>query len=171
MTTSQAINPAAVAHQPFFITAPGQTDTLLIAMGIFVVLFVVMIGLVYFRLHALPEHIAHSGKKIQFEIVAILGLLSLFTHNHIFWIAGLLLAFVQFPDFLSPLQEMSKSLKVMSGRKDDEPQVGILEAIVRERQHAPAEPATSQPPAPAAQPSGDVAGAADRPGSKKARRN
>lgn len=171
MTTSQAINPVAAAHQPFFITAPGQTDTLLIVMAIFLVVFVVMIGVFYFRLHALPEHIAHSGKKIQFEIVAVLGLLALFTHNHIFWIAGLLLAFVQFPDFLSPLQEMSKSLKVMSGRKDDEPQVGILEAIAREREHAPSEPPPSRSPASAAQPSGDVTGAAASPGSRKARRN
>jgi hypothetical protein len=120
MTASEAMNPAAVAHQPFFITAPGQTDTLLIIMGVFVVLFVVMIGLVYFRLHALPEQMAHGGKKIQFEIVAVLALLALFTHNHAFWIAGLLLALVQFPDFLTPIQEMARSLQTLSGRPQTE---------------------------------------------------
>jgi hypothetical protein len=123
MTTTEAMNPAAVAHQPFFITAPGQTDTLLIIMGVFVVLFVVMIGLVYFRLHALPEQLAHGGKKIQFEIVAVLALLALFTHNHAFWIAGLLLALVQFPDFLTPIQEMARSLQTLSGRPPTETRV------------------------------------------------
>jgi hypothetical protein len=36
---------------------------------------------------------------LQFEIVAVLGLLALFTHMHIFWVAGLLLALIDFPDF------------------------------------------------------------------------
>ena len=35
---------------------------------------------------------AHKSQKLQFEIVAVLGLLALFTHVHLFWIAGLLLA-------------------------------------------------------------------------------
>jgi hypothetical protein len=128
MTTSEAMNPAAVAHQPFFITAPGQSDTLLIVMGIFVVLFVVMIGLVYFRLHALPEQLAHGGKKIQFEIVAVLALLALFTHNHAFWIAGLLLALVQFPDFLTPIQEIAKSMQTLSGRPITETRMQRIDA-------------------------------------------
>jgi hypothetical protein len=44
-----------------------------------------------------PEQVAHKGQKDQFEIVAILGLIA--THMHIFWIAGLLLAFIDLPDF------------------------------------------------------------------------
>ena len=42
---------------------------------------------------------AHKSQKLQFEIVAVLGLLALFTHIHLFWIAGLLLALVDLPDF------------------------------------------------------------------------
>ena len=42
---------------------------------------------------------AHKSQKLQFEIVAVLGLISLFTHMHIFWIAGLLLALIDLPDF------------------------------------------------------------------------
>lgn len=121
MTTAVGMNPAAAEHHPFFITHPGQTDVLLVVMAIFLVLFVVLIGVFYFRLHALPEQIAHAGQKIQFEIVAVLALLALFTHNHIFWIAGLLLAFVQFPDFLTPIQDMSRSLRAISGRREDQP--------------------------------------------------
>ena len=117
---SEAMHPAAPHHVPAFFTAPGETDTLLYAMAIFLILMVVLIGNFYFKLHSLPERLAHKGQKIQFEIVAILGLLSLFTHNHAFWIAALLLAFIPIPDFWSPLAGMDKSLARMSGRPRDE---------------------------------------------------
>ena len=94
-----AINPAAPHHQPAFFTAPGDTDVLFNVMAIFLVVMVLMVGVFYFKLHSLPERIAHKGQKVQFELVAVLGLISLFTHNHIFWIAGLLLAFIPMPDF------------------------------------------------------------------------
>jgi hypothetical protein len=115
-----AMHPAAPHHVPAFFTAPGESDTLLYAMAIFLILIVVLIGNFYFKLHSLPERLAHKGQKIQFEIVAILGLLSLFTHNHAFWIAALLLAFIPIPDFWSPLAGMNESLAKMSGRNTDE---------------------------------------------------
>jgi hypothetical protein len=80
------------------------------------VVFVAMM-LLYFRLHALPEHIAHRGEKIQYQIVAVLALISLFTHNHIFWIIGLLLALISVPDFTTPLMSMSESLAKMANGK------------------------------------------------------
>ena len=46
---------------------------------------------------------AHKSQKLQFEIVAVLGLLALFTHQHIFWVTGLLLAFIDLPDFSTPI--------------------------------------------------------------------
>ena len=82
-----------------FITAPGETDVLMVAMAITLALVVVGFGVLFLRLHTLPERVAHKGHKIQFEIVAILGLIALFTHMHIFWVAGLLLAFIDIPDF------------------------------------------------------------------------
>jgi hypothetical protein len=109
------VHPLATEHFPMFLTAPGETDVLLVAMAIFLVAAVVGIGVFYFRLHSLPEQMAHRGQKVQFEIVAILGLLSLFTHNHLFWIAGLLLAFVPLPDFSTPLTSMAQSLGKMAG--------------------------------------------------------
>ena len=111
-----SINPAAVHHLPPFITAPGETDVLLVATGIFLLLAVIGIGILYLRLHALPEQLAHRGQKLQFEIVAVLALLALFTHNHVFWIAGLLLALVPLPDFSTPLTSMAQSLGRMAGR-------------------------------------------------------
>ena len=92
----EAIHPAASDHLPSFITAPGETDVLMVVMGIFLLLFVLAVGILYFRLHALPERFAHN--KVQFEIVCVLALLAMFTHMHIFWIAGLLLALIDFPD-------------------------------------------------------------------------
>jgi hypothetical protein len=62
---------------------------------------------------------AHRGQKVQFEIVAVLGLLSLFTHNHLFWIAGLLLAFVPLPDFSTPLTSMAQSLGKIAGARTE----------------------------------------------------
>jgi hypothetical protein len=109
------VHPLATEHYPVFLTAPGDTDVLLVAMAIFIVAAVVGIGVFYFKLHSLPEQMAHRGQKVQFEIVAVLGLLSLFTHNHLFWIAGLLLAFVPLPDFSTPLTSMAQSLGKMAG--------------------------------------------------------
>ena len=88
-------------------------------MAIFMVAAVVGIGVFYFKLHSLPEQMAHRGQKVQFEIVAVLGLLSLFTHNHLFWIAGLLLAFVPLPDFSTPLTSMAQSLGKMAGARSE----------------------------------------------------
>ena len=104
-------HPAAIHHLPPFVTAPGETDTLFVAVAIFVVLAVIGIGVFYFKLHALPEQMAHRGQKVQFEIVAVLALLALFTHNHAFWIAGLLLALVPLPDFTTPLFSIAGSLE------------------------------------------------------------
>jgi hypothetical protein len=113
MATSTA-NPLAPHHLPAFITAPGETDWLFNVMVVVVVAGIVLVGVFYFRLHALPEHKAHTGQKFQYDLVAILALLSLFTHNHIFWIAGLLLAFIPIPDFLSPVNGMARSLATIA---------------------------------------------------------
>jgi hypothetical protein len=112
---TESLNPAATHHLPPFITAPGETDWLFIAMAIFVLFAVIGIGVFYFKLHALPEQMAHRGQKVQFEIVAVLALLALFTHNHLFWIAGLLLALIPLPDFMTPLNSIARSLHRMAG--------------------------------------------------------
>ncbi|HUG61958.1 MAG TPA: hypothetical protein VMP03_08935, partial [Methylomirabilota bacterium] len=116
--------PAAAPHLPPFVTAPGETDVLMVAMGVFLLLAVVGIGVFYFTLHSIPERMAHRTSKVQFEIVAVLGLLALLTHQHIFWVAALLLAMISIPDFLTPMQTMALSLQKMAsdrGRPLDEP--------------------------------------------------
>jgi len=113
MTAS--LHPAASHHLPAFITAPGETDVLMVVMAAILLLAVLGVGILYFRLHSLPEHIAHKGQKIQFEIVAVLGLLALFTHIHIFWVAALLLALVDFPDFGGSLGRIAGSVEKIAG--------------------------------------------------------
>jgi hypothetical protein len=113
------LNPAASHDLPSFITAPGETDVLMVIMSLFLVFAVVGFGLLFLRLHTLPERIAHKSHKIQFEIVAVLGLISLFTHMHIFWIAGLLLALIDLPDFGSSLGRIAESTEKMAGIKAD----------------------------------------------------
>jgi hypothetical protein len=112
-------------HLPFYIAKPGETDVLMIVMGVFLILTVLAVGNIYLNLHSLPERMAHKGQKLQFEIVAVLGLISLFTHMHIFWIAGLLLALVDLPDFSTPLSSIAGSVekiadKESSSGKDEE---------------------------------------------------
>ncbi|MBS7696501.1 MULTISPECIES: hypothetical protein [unclassified Chelatococcus] len=122
-------HPAAPDHVPFFIPAPGATDTLMVVVAIFLVLVVLGVGLLFLRLHTLPERIAHRSHKLQFEIVAVLGLLALFTHMHVFWVAGLLLALIDIPDFGRPLGSMAQSLEKIAGNA---PGANIVEAEVRD---------------------------------------
>jgi len=70
-------------------------------------------------LHSLPERMAHKSEKLQFEIVAILGLLALFTHVHLFWVAGLLLAMIDIPDFGTPLRSIAGSVEKIAGTMPD----------------------------------------------------
>lgn len=112
---SASVHPAAPHYLPPFITAPGETDVLMVAMAITLIVAVLAFGNLFLRLHTLPERMAHGSQKLQFEIVAVLGLLALFTHQHIFWVAGLLLALVDLPDFSTPLRRIAGSVEHMAG--------------------------------------------------------
>ncbi len=146
MATSDVplLHPTATEHLPIFITAPGQTDWLFNAMAIFLVIAILVIGNFYLRLHALPERMSHRANVVQMEIVAVLALISLFTHNHIFWIIGLLLAFIRIPDFSTPMISIAESLEKLSGRHDPELHNPLLEE--------PDEEAPPPDPLPAAEP-------------------
>jgi hypothetical protein len=143
---SEPIHPAAIHHLPPFVTAPGETDVLLVAMAIFLLVAVIGIGLVYFKLHALPEQLAHRGQKVQFQLVAVLALLALFTHNHAFWIAGLLLALVPLPDFTTPLSSIATSLERIAGTSEPVPASANMTASPTASARADARPS----PTPAA---------------------
>jgi hypothetical protein len=112
---SASLHPAAPHHLPGFITAPGDTDVLMIVVGIVLIGAVLGVGNLYLHLHTMPERMAHKSQKLQFEIVAVLGLLALFTHNHLFWVIGLFLAMVDLPDFGTPLRRIAGSVEKLAG--------------------------------------------------------
>lgn len=109
--------PPSHARLPWFIAAPGETDVLLIAMGVFLILFVFMFGIVMLRLHHLPEHIAQKERKVQYQLIAVLGLLAMFTHENLFWIAGLLLAMIDLPDFAGLFSRIAGSVERIAWTK------------------------------------------------------
>jgi hypothetical protein len=115
---SEALHPAAPHHLPGFITAPGDTDILMVVVGIVLIGAVLGVGNFYLHLHTMPERMAHKSQKLQFEIVAVLGLLSLFTHNHLFWVIGLFLAMIDLPDFGTPLRRIAGSVEKIAGGPD-----------------------------------------------------
>lgn len=116
MDPAVAPHPLAIEHLPSFITAPGQTDVLFNVVVVFMLVVIFVAGNLYLRLHALPEQLAHKTQKVQFEIVAVLALIALFTHSQIFWIAALVLALIDLPDIISPLRSMAGSLGRMAER-------------------------------------------------------
>nr|WP_250152371.1 hypothetical protein [Ancylobacter radicis] len=105
---------------PFFITAPGESDILLGVAIAALVGAVLVGGVLFLALHSLPERIAHKAQKLQMEIVAVLCLLALFTHVHMFWVAALLLAFIDLPDFGTPLTRIARGVERLAKKEPPE---------------------------------------------------
>ena len=133
------INPLATHYLPPFITAPGQTDSLLVGIGIFLLAVVFLLGFAFLWLHSLPERVAHNGQKLQFEVVAILCLLALFTHNNLLWGVALLLAMIDLPNLATPLGRISNAVERLAAPRSPAPPA------------APVGPAPAETPAPAQQ--------------------
>jgi hypothetical protein len=55
---SDSVHPSAPHDLPGFITAPGETDTLMLVVGIVLIGAVLMVGNLYLHLHTLPERMA-----------------------------------------------------------------------------------------------------------------
>lgn len=119
MATTNA-HPMATAHLPSYLPGPDGSDPLFTVMVIFTLLLILMIGALYFTLHAIPEKMAHGDNHAQFQVIGILALLALFTHNNIFWVAALLLAAFRMPDFLTPLWSIAESLEELRNRSKED---------------------------------------------------
>ncbi|MEM9844387.1 MAG: hypothetical protein AAF965_06275 [Pseudomonadota bacterium] len=103
-------HPLAPEHLPHYFAAADGSDFLFNLMIGFIVLIILGIGVAYFTLHSVPEHMAKKGNHTQLQLVTILGLLGLFTHNGLFWIAALILAAFRAPDVVGPLRSIAESL-------------------------------------------------------------
>uniref|UniRef100_A0A9E8CN54 Uncharacterized protein n=1 Tax=Bosea sp. NBC_00436 TaxID=2969620 RepID=A0A9E8CN54_9HYPH len=139
------LHPLAPHHLPSFITAPGEADILMVVAAATLVGAVLGAGLLFLRLHTLPERMAHKSQKLQFEIVAVLGLLALFTHIHLFWVIGLLLALIDIPDFSGQFSRMAHALERIAGMKPREIAAGDAEMDPAEE---PVNPAEGKPASP-----------------------
>ncbi len=106
-------------YLPSFIPSADGSDPLFTGIIVVVLIATLLIGTLYLRLHALPERMAHHLSPVQFTLVATLGLLALFTHQNLYWVAALLLALMRFPDLEGPLNSIASSLRAMQGDKVD----------------------------------------------------
>ena len=73
---------------------------------------------------------AHKHGNTQSQLIMVLALLALFTHNNIFWVVALILAVLKLPDFLTPIRSISDSLKKLTDngcRPHTEPQLDHAE--------------------------------------------
>ena len=114
-------HPMMPEHLPHYLAAADGSDGLFTSIVILVIVFVLLLGVGYFTLHALPERMAHKANATQLQLVSVLAIIALFTHNNLFWIMALLLAAFRPPDLLTPLKSMADSLSAMANRepKDD----------------------------------------------------
>ncbi len=120
MSTAE-LHPMATGHIPSYVTQADGSDFLFTFMVVFTVVVILLIGVAYFTLHSIPEKIAHESNHPQFQLVGILALLALFTHNGIFWIAAILVAGFQFPDFAAPLRAIADAIRSLAPERDPAP--------------------------------------------------
>jgi hypothetical protein len=114
---STTTHPLAPEHLPPFVPGADGGDPLFTVAVVFVLVFLLVLGNLYFRLHALPEMMAHRANSTQYQLIGILALLALVTHNNLFWVAALLLAALKLPDFATPLYSIARSLERRRGRE------------------------------------------------------
>ena len=112
--SSEAAHPLATAHIPHFVAAADGSDYLFSAMVVFAIVLIALLGVGYFTLHALPEKMAHKNQHSQFQLVGILAILALFTHNNLFWFAAILLAGLRLPDLMTPIKSITASLAALA---------------------------------------------------------
>ncbi|AXT25293.1 hypothetical protein D1823_00970 [Ruegeria sp. AD91A] len=119
--TAADLHPMATGHVPGYVVAADGSDYLFSAMVVFFVVLVVLIGVGYLTLHSVPEKMAHENNHPQFQLVGILALLALFTHNGLFWVAAILVAGFQFPDFATPLRNIADAIRSLGQSPVPEP--------------------------------------------------
>lgn len=107
-------HPLAPHHIPGYITRADGGDPLFTGVAVGLVICMVLIGVAYFKLHSLPEHLGDKYNSTQLQLISVLTVLALFTHNNAFWVLALLIAVVRLPDFITPLKSMADSLDKIS---------------------------------------------------------
>jgi len=104
------IHSAAPDHLPVYLPGADGSDPIFTFVIVVLTIVLVSVGVLYFKIHSLPEHIGEKQNSIQLQLISVLVLLALFTHNNAFWVLALLIAVVQVPDFLTPIERIADSL-------------------------------------------------------------
>ena len=113
---STPVHALAPHELPNYLAGPDGSDPLFTAVLVLLVLSLLAVGNLYLKLHAVPEKLAHKHNNTQLQIITVLTLIALFTHNNIFWIAALLLAVVRLPDLTTPINSIAKSLAQLAAK-------------------------------------------------------
>ena len=71
----------------------------------------------------------------------MLCLLALLTHEHLFWFVAIVLAFIDVPDFLTPVNRIARSVEAMAGQEagdkpEDHSDTASPEAAAVDRPHS-----------------------------------
>jgi len=115
---TEGIHPLAPHHLPGYLAGADGSDPLLALVAGLLVALLLVVGNFYLKLHALPERLAHRRNNTQLQIITVLALLALFTHNNVLWVAALLLAVVELPDYATPLNAIADALDRMTAKED-----------------------------------------------------
>jgi len=107
-------HPAAPHHLPGYLPGPDGSDPLFTAVVVVLLTVLMVAGVLYFKLHSIPEQMGERANSTQLQLISILAVLALFTHNNAFWILALLIAAIRIPDYLTPLQTIASSLKKLA---------------------------------------------------------
>ena len=122
---SEAVHPLAPHSLPPFVGGADGSDPLFSAIIFIVIIAVLGIGVFYLKLHAIPEQLAHKHSNTQSQLIMVLALMALFTHNNIFWVAALILALLKLPDFLTPINSISESLKKLTADQSEQQSAAV----------------------------------------------
>ena len=132
-----ATHPLAPHGLPSFIGGADGSDPLFTAVVFILIAGLMGVAVLYFKLHSIPEHLAQKQNNGQTQLIMVLAVLALFTHNNLFWVAALVLALVKFPDFTSPLNSIAQSLRIMTKTEPEpepEPEPEISAPITNEQE-------------------------------------
>jgi hypothetical protein len=66
-------------------------------------------------------HIAQTEQKVQYQVVAVLTLLALFTGEALYWVASLLLAMSDLPDFTGWFSRMADFVERIARKNERGP--------------------------------------------------
>ena len=113
------MHPAAPHHLPGYIPGPDGSDPLFTIIVVSMLIIFLAAGVIYFRLHSLPEQMGEKANSTQLQLISILAILALFTHNNAFWVLALLLAAIRIPDYLTPIETIANALAKIAANNNE----------------------------------------------------